>query len=568
MKFELKYNSDKSIQDIEITIQDKSFLMLGSSGARRELSVLQKYAKEENKEVLPVFIGIGLGFAIEEFLENTKEQNLPICIIDKEDFIDNSNYSSHIAKILENDRVYLIREKEYQKVLKKVTEWQNLHNNLPLLPLLNNQYSRIDNAFYKELDNNLAASLKFDFWAKARKKRFQTKETTLLLIASKYFLMGEVVSACTRLNIKHKLLILEDDSLAQDEFISLLLQNVIELQPDAILTMNHLGLDREGILTDLLERLELPLISWFVDNPHLVVYNYPKIASEWLTLFTYDMDNIPSLNEAGYNHVHYMPLGTDPERFNPRNKDNPIARVWKSEVSFVGNSMRAKVVHRLEGANPPRILRKEYKNIASAYIDSPMHSVKEFIQKEFPQLYEHFENLPGIEEKLAFETLITWEATRKYRYDCFAKTFEFSPTIVGDPFWHSALRGKNVKYKHFDALSYYDQLPYFYPQSKINFNSTSMQMKNAINQRIFDVPATNSFVLTDWRSQMDGLLESGKEIISYKEKEEIPDLIHFYLKNDTAREKIVEAGRKRVLAEHTWECRLVKMIEIMQKRYR
>ncbi len=568
MKFELIFNEDKSLKDIEIFLEDKQFLMLGSAGKARELSILQKYTNSENKNVLPVFLGFGLGFAIREFLEMTKEENTPICIIDKEDFRKNDLYARHIKDILDNERVSFIAQTNFETSLNAVTTWQNNNNHLPLCPLLNSQYARIDNAYYRELNSQLMASLKFDFWAKARKKRFQTKETTLLLIASKYFLMGEVVNACKSLGIKNKLLILEDDTLAHDEFISLLLQNVIEIQPDAILTMNHLGLDREGVLTNLLERLELPLISWFVDNPHLVVYNYPKIASEWLTLFTYDMDNIPSLNEAGYKHVHYMPLGTDLERFNPKNKEKFSHKDWISEVSFVGNSMRSKVVHRLAGANPPRELKLEYKNIANAYIKSPKHSVQEFIKEDFSSLYPYFENLPSIEEQLAFETLITWEATRQYRFACFEKCLEFSPTVVGDKGWHSALRGRNIKYKHFDALSYYDQLPYFYPLSTINFNSTSMQMKNAINQRIFDVPACGAFVLTDWRSQMDGLLESGKEIISYKDKEEIPDLIKFYLKNDTARNKIIEAGRKRVVAEHTWENRLSKMIEIMQKRYK
>ncbi len=568
MKFELVFNEDKSLKDIEIFLEDKQFQMLGSAGKARELSLLQKYTNEENKKVLPVFLGIGLGFAIREFLEMTKEENTPICIVDKEKFREKAEYASHIQDILDNERVSFIAQTDSTNTLKAITTWQNVNNHLPLLPLLNSQYARIDSTYYKELDSKLLASLKFDFWAKARKKRFQGKETKLLLIASKYFLMGEVVTALERLGIKNKLLILEDDTLAQEEFISLLLQNVLEVQPDAILTMNHLGLDREGVLTNLLEKLELPLISWFVDNPHLVVYNYPKIASEWLTLFTYDKDNIPSLNEAGYNYVHYMPLGTDPERFNPKNKEKFSPKEWKSDISFVGNSMRAKVLHRLKGANPPRALKLEYKNIASAYMKSPKHSVQEFIKEDYADFYPHFEALPSIEEQLAFETLITWEATRQYRFACFEKCLEFSPAVVGDKGWHSALRGRNIKYKHFDALSYYDQLPYFYPQSTINFNSTSMQMKNAINQRIFDVPACGAFVLTDWRSQMDELLESGKEIISYKDKEEIPDLIRFYLKNDTARNKIIEAGRNKVLAEHTWENRLIKMIEIMQKRYR
>ncbi len=90
-----------------------------------------------------------------------------------------------------------------------------------------------------------------------------------------------------------------------------------------------------------------------------------------------------------------------------------------------------------------------------------------------------------------------------------------------------------------DTLNYYDELPKFYGHSKINFNCTSKQMKGAVNQRIFDVPATGAFVLTDWREQMD----------------------------DRERRNMAQKARKRVLACHTWSQRLKQLLECMKKIY-
>ncbi len=553
--------------DIEITTNNRSFLMLGASGLSREKSLIKQYETRNKDDILPVFIGFGVGYAIKEFLDSTKEKNTCIAIVDKEDFLYASELDEIRNEILNNPRVLHIKESNAIEALRQLTHWQAKNNHLAFFPLVNSQYLRIDSDYYKEIQNNLTASLKFDFWAKARKKRFQAKETTFLFIASKYFLMGELVSACDRLGVKSKLLILEDDELGKEEFISILLENIIQIQPDAIFTLNHLGIDSSGILTDLLDRLELPLISWFLDNPHLVLHEHKNLAGDWLTIFTYDADNIPSLKAAGYTHSYYLPLGTDTERFHPRNKEKNYPENWESNVSFVGNSMVKKVASRLEFSNPPKELKEAHNDIAKNFALSPIHSVREFIESEYSHLFQHYLNLDSLEKRLAFEALITWNATRIYRHNCVEKILEFSPTIVGDDNWKNVFATSKFNINYIDALSYYDHLPQFYTHSKINFNSTSKQMKNAINQRVFDVPASNAFVITDWREQMDDLMQSGKDIISYKELDEIPELISYYLKHENERLKIVEQGRKRVLAEHSWEKRIEKIIEIMRKRY-
>ena len=70
------------------------------------------------------------------------------------------------------------------------------------------------------------------------------------------------------------------------EFVEELLRAVVEFKPDFVFTVNHLGVDREGVLIDLLARLELPLASWFVDNPHLILYVYDRLNSPWTSIFT------------------------------------------------------------------------------------------------------------------------------------------------------------------------------------------------------------------------------------------------------------------------------------------
>jgi spore maturation protein CgeB len=116
-------------------------------------------------------------------------------------------------------------------------------------------------------------------------------------------------------------------------------------------------------------------------------------------------------------------------------------------------------------------------------------------------------------------------------------------------------------------LNYYTDLPAFYPLSEINFNCTSKQMKGAVNQRVFDVPATSSFILTDWREQIENLFEPGKEVICYHSPQEAEELTGYYLGRPKEREAIARAARSRILSEHCYEHRMKSLIAIMRKNY-
>jgi spore maturation protein CgeB len=92
-------------------------------------------------------------------------------------------------------------------------------------------------------------------------------------------------------------------------------------------------------------------------------------------------------------------------------------------------------------------------------------------------------------------------------------------------------------------------------------------MKEAVNQRVFDVPACGAFLLTDHQGSLDGLFVMDTEVVTYKDKEEIPELVKFYLNNPEKRESIALKARERVLKDHTYKHRLEKVIDIMKGKY-
>eukprot|EP00828_Plagiopyla_frontata_P005647 TRINITY_DN12316_c0_g1_i1.p1 TRINITY_DN12316_c0_g1~~TRINITY_DN12316_c0_g1_i1.p1 ORF type:complete len:394 (+),score=133.14 TRINITY_DN12316_c0_g1_i1:96-1184(+) len=355
------------------------------------------------------------------------------------------------------------------------------------------------------------------------------------------------------------------DRTGSGRFIETLLEAVIDFKPDFVLTVNHFGLDREGKLSGLLEELGLPLASWFVDNPHLILHEYAHPGTDNTVLFSFDAGNLDMLRAKGFPQVHYLPLATDPGRFRP-GKGNGTPPSWRGEVSFVGNSMPGPVADTLAKACLPSGLKPDYRPVARAFGASGVPEAIRFMEINHPAWFAAHQNLPTPENRLALESLLTWEATRQYRLDCVTRTLEFTPLIVGDAGWKDQLPSE-TQWRHLDRLDYYADLPRFYPQSKINFNCTSRQMIGAVNQRVFDVPACGGFVLTDYREQMEALFDLDREAVVYRTPEEIPGLIRALLEDESRRKRVVKAARKRILSEHTYAVRLTRLLEIVRATF-
>lgn len=550
---------DDALVDVTISWPDnKEWRLLGRGGAEREYSLLKPLSREGRE--LPVLLGAGLGFALQRLLDETDG---PVAVVDREAPI--LEATGMKARFADDPRVLWVREPTPDAALKALTLWQMQHGGAPLAPLSNAVYLRLNREYYGALRDSLTASKKFDFWARAKYPRFQSWPPRILLVTSQYFLMGEIVTACERVGAPHYFLNIDDKEIGTVDFVEKLLKAVIEFKPDFVFTINHLGVDREGVLIDLLERLELPLASWFVDNPHLILYLYNKLISPYSAIFTWDADNIASLKAQGFPHVHYLALGTDPQRFAPA-KNIPGAHPLKSRVSFVGNSMHYKVGHRLKAAAPSAKLLRAYRSLAHEFGEHSERSVRAFLQKHHPDLTEDFEALDTAERSLAFEALITWEATRQYRKRCLEQVLPYNPLIAGDKGWNITFKNQ-TGWRWHKEINYYAELPHFYPLCDVNFNCTSKQMKGAVNQRVFDVPATASFVLTDWRVQIENLFDPGVEVICFREPGEIKELMDFYLDNKAARDKVALAARARVLNEHTYEHRLQSLMKTMKEIY-
>jgi spore maturation protein CgeB len=482
-----------------------------------------------------------------------------------------------------------------QYVLKEITQHQMKDGIKPLSVFTLSSAVSAFPQYYRPVLDALKKTTAVRLWERLRYPKFRESSLKVLLLDSGYFLVSEIEKALT--SSDHEVMKISTpvpNKLGQERpsdneaIIPKLIGKILEYRPDFILTMNHLGFDEEGALTSFLRSIEMPVASWYVDSPNLILRAFDSNVSQYVSLFIWDRTYMNDMKAMGFEAVEYLPLGTDANVFKPMNKIIPPVPplqkgggldvpLWKRgikgdfqnrkidkyscDVGFVGNSMIEPVEERMSKIDRKYHVLIEKIAMKLACPGIPYISAIEELRDSDKRRYGELNS----QEKTVFEAAVLWKATLLYRLECIKMLGEFDLHIHGDCGWNSLLDQKNIKI--LPPLNYYRELPLLYNACKINFNATSRQMKEAVNQRVFDVPACGAFLLTDYQKSLDELFEVGREIIVYKERGEIPGLVKYYLDNPGKREAVAGKGMERVVKEHTYKHRLDVMINAMKARY-
>lgn len=106
------------------------------------------------------------------------------------------------------------------------------------------------------------------------------------------------------------------------------------------------------------------------------------------------------------------------------------------------------------------------------------------------------------------------------------------------------------------------ELVQMYSRSKINLGFSTCGDTHKTEERIlqirlrdFEVPMSGGFYMVEYMDELEEFFDIGREIVCYTDGQDLADKIKYYLRHDSEREKIRQAGYERCLREHTWRKR-------------
>jgi len=98
-------------------------------------------------------------------------------------------------------------------------------------------------------------------------------------------------------------------------------------------------------------------------------------------------------------------------------------------------------------------------------------------------------------------------------------------------------------------------------------NDPSLEVRRHIHMREFEAPMSGALYCTGYLEELTHFFEPGREIVTYRNEEELLDRVRYLLRRPEQAEAIRLAGRRRALAEHTYHHRYLSLFAAIGLKY-
>ncbi|MFC6649326.1 CgeB family protein [Paenibacillus rhizoplanae] len=242
---------------------------------------------------------------------------------------------------------------------------------------------------------------------------------------------------------------------------------------------------------------------WMTEDPYYMDWTAPLIAY-FDYVFTIDQAAVEHYRALGHPRVNHLPLGTDPDLFHPA----AVTEEYSSDICLVGvpYSNRIELIEALLAGTAYRI---------------------QLVGRGWGRYYHKWKHNANRNVELV-NTWVQPETAAK--------------------FYNGAKIVLNI---HRPSAE------------KYNRNQSGI-IATSINNRTFDAASCEAFQLTDYKSGLRHQFEEGTQVVSYQDKYDLLQKIHYYMAHDDERQRIAEAARQQVLAAHTFEHRIHDLLMNVQ----
>lgn len=332
-------------------------------------------------------------------------------------------------------------------------------------------------------------------------------------------------------------------SLANEEK---LLSDAEALKPDFVFALDYNGLEFPWV-----KKLACRKIAWFVDNP----FYYINECDPEMQLYCWDRTYLDDLTAFGFPHVSHLPLATNPAIFKPMDVSEAMRNQYGCDVSFVGT------VAKEAGYGRDAFLRDTGDESMHAAFDRLVglksRTVLSPHGSRFHDVVKHqYATLDPL-TRLVIERQVDQEVGTALRKEVIGVMGKYDARLFGGD-GLSLLTTEKCRYG--GPIDYHAAVPFLFNASKINMNVTRPQLRTTVNQRVFDVAATHSFFLTDYREDLATLFPFDLRDVVYTSLSDLDEKITYFLAHPDARTAIAARTYRHVATHHTYHVRMREVL--------
>lgn len=326
------------------------------------------------------------------------------------------------------------------------------------------------------------------------------------------------------------------------------------LEYDIIFSVNYFSQ-----VSDLCQDMGKPYLSWTVDSPMLTMY-HQSVYNSCNYIFLFDKFQYIQFKNMGVAHVFYLPLAVNARRV----KRQLNSEKFSNEIAFVGGLYHKNSYDSIEPVLP-EYLRGYFDGAMEAqmdiYGDNIFDSILNVdILSQLAEIIEFHQDERAFSDlKLVFtNTYLGYKLANKERikYLNMLGANHQVGLYTDEPDKHL----KNVDYR--GTVSYLEDMPKVFNQSKINLNLTIRNIRTGIPLRVWDILGAGGFALTNYQVELGYYFENGKDLVYFDGLEDCLRKADYYLTHEDERMEIAARGLEKVWRHHSYINRIEQMLNV------
>ena len=342
------------------------------------------------------------------------------------------------------------------------------------------------------------------------------------------------------------------------EFECKIIGSLDETRADGIFTFNYYP-----AISKICEKKGVPYIAWVYDSPNLTLYS-KTIKNECNYLFLFDKKMKRTVDALGAAHTFHMPLAVNTQRINMQLGlgGEKATGSFRHDVSFVGslyeNNMYNQISYLpeyLKGYFAAGIATQQkiwgYNIFDDLLDENILAQAFQYVKiEENPNYYFTSGNIlmNMLEQKVTSEERIHLlrKAAGYFKMDVFTNS---DPLLLPE----GVIKG---------VVSYMDEMPQIFYDSKININISLRSISSGIPLRCMDIMGAGGFLLSNYQPELAEYFVPEEDFAYFESEEDLVEKIDYYLSHEKERMKIAKNGWEKINRKFSYENILT---EIMNK---
>ena len=310
----------------------------------------------------------------------------------------------------------------------------------------------------------------------------------------------------------------------------------------------------------------IPYLCLVVDSPVLELFS-DSITNPWNRIFLFDRALYDEFVLRNPNCIFHLPLATNVKRWDSLIADTPadMHQKFSSELSFIGSLYTEKCPY--DDLNLPStfisgyiegLLAAQAKVYGYFFLEEalPKQMVDDIVLSS-PGFYTFPERSRKDYRAVLAQYYLGTKITSMERTELLSALGEkYSVDLYSGS--DASLLPVTLK----GRVRTHTEMPLVFHNSSLNLNFTAKSIRSGIPQRVWDVLGCHGFLISNYQTEIPELLTPGEDLILYSSREELLELVSYYLAHPKARTEMAENGYRKVKAYHTYPTRLTQMLEL------